>query len=484
MRVIPDGIERVVTDTKLLLKEGSAQTTVELSCDIPNTVDPSTVSTQMTFVGDLLGDSLNNIGNLLKLPSGCGEQNLARFATTVYVHNYLSSSGQLTDDVHSKIYEYVRQGLVKHLTLRTPEGCYKFFFVNEGSTWLTAFSIKIFLEALKFYPIDQNLIDDAFSCLLTKQEPDGGFNEDPRSKNYIHQNGFSGEVTNTAYIAILLTESLTDFPQYRNARDKAINYVLQNMDYTNAYLLAKACQMLHLSNHESFSPNYNKLLTMATETNEIMYWNVQAGAVLNVETAAYALLFMHKIDMARSIKLARYLVSKKLANGGWASTQDTVLALESLALVSGLFTVYDGTLNLLSWPDAQDSFPVTINTQNMLTLQSFDLDQDVRHVTVFGRGPSAGKAIISFTCRYYENDDGIPPRFKVEYEFLNKCNTPLNMKICINYIPDGADDRSNMVIMKMNMPSGYIFDSDTPSSPVIRVSSIAALTNFIRFHCS
>lgn len=123
LNVIPEGIERVVTNTVLLLKEGSAMSVIDISCTVPNTVDPATVSVHMTFVGDLLGDALKNVANLLQLPNGCGEQNLARFATTIAVHNYLSASGRLTEAVHNTIYEYVRQGLVKHLTLRTSAGC-------------------------------------------------------------------------------------------------------------------------------------------------------------------------------------------------------------------------------------------------------------------------------------------------------------------------------------------------------------------------
>lgn len=470
LHVTPEGIERVFTSTVLLLKEGASTTSTELTCAVPPSVDPKTVSTSVTFVGDLLGDALNNLAKLIVQPSGCGEQNLARFAPTLIVHIYMTKTSQLTDAMHNTIVRYAEGGLQKHLTLRMSSGAYRFFTNNQGSTWLTAFSVKIFRQAQTFMTIDQSLIDTALTFIMSKQDADGGFREDQTSRHYRYQGGLLDKVTITSYIAILLTQILPDYPQYTTARNNAINFVAQNVRNTNAYELSIACYALYLVNHSSFAANYQALLSLATETSDIMYWNIHNGVVLDVETTSYALLFISKFDTARSIKLARYLISEKNANGGWASTQDTVMAIEALSSVAELVTDYDGTVDLMGWPDVGNLFSATINNDNKITLQSFNLDSGTRKVQIFARGSVTGKAIISFTCRYFENLDGIAPRFAVTYDLVELCNTPLKIKICINYIEDGADQRSNMVIMKMTMPSGYVYDSDTELPSVIRVS--------------
>lgn len=470
LRVLPDGIERVITNTVMILKEGSSTANAELSCRIPSSVKANTVTTSINFVGDLLGGALNNLAHLIVQPAGCGEQNLARFAPTLIVHIYMEATGHLTPQIHNTIVSYAQQGLQKHLTLRRPNGAFRFFSDNQGSTWVTAFSVKIFRQAQTFMTIDEQLIQTALAFIMTKQEADGGFSEDDTSRHYRYQGGIIGKVSVTAYIAILLTQIQDDYPQYTTNRDRAIAFISSSVNHNNAYELAITCYALYLVDHPTFDGKYQALLSKATETSELMFWQLNNGVVLDVEIASYALLFISKFDINRSIKLARYIISKKNANSGWASTQDTVMAVESLASVAILITKYDGEMEIMAWPNAGMPLSVNINSVNLMTLQSYNLDSGVRSVSLFARGPVTAKAIVSFTCRYFENLDDIPPRFALNYGLVEECNTPLRMRICINYIPDGADQRSNMVIMRMTLPSGYLYDSDTELPSVIRVS--------------
>ena len=44
--------------------------------------------------GDMLGQSINGLGDLIQMPYGCGEQNMLNFAPNVYVLEYLQTSDQ------------------------------------------------------------------------------------------------------------------------------------------------------------------------------------------------------------------------------------------------------------------------------------------------------------------------------------------------------------------------------------------------------
>ena len=57
-----------------------------------------------------MGPSVNGLGDLLQMPSGCGEQNMLNLAPDVYIVNYLSVSGQLTPDIESKAYGFMNAG--------------------------------------------------------------------------------------------------------------------------------------------------------------------------------------------------------------------------------------------------------------------------------------------------------------------------------------------------------------------------------------
>ena len=64
-----------------------------------------------TSLGDLMAPNLHNMDKLLRLPRGCGEQNMANFAPNVYVLQYLDKTGQLKEDTKLKILELLTKGI-------------------------------------------------------------------------------------------------------------------------------------------------------------------------------------------------------------------------------------------------------------------------------------------------------------------------------------------------------------------------------------
>lgn len=57
-----------------------------------------------------MGNALQNLERLLAMPSGCGEQNMVRFAPNVYIQQYLETSGQLRPDVRAKARGFLQSG--------------------------------------------------------------------------------------------------------------------------------------------------------------------------------------------------------------------------------------------------------------------------------------------------------------------------------------------------------------------------------------
>lgn len=60
--------------------------------------------------GDILGSSLNNLDKLLRMPYGCGEQNMINFAPNIYVMKYLKTVNQLTDQMERKAKTFMISG--------------------------------------------------------------------------------------------------------------------------------------------------------------------------------------------------------------------------------------------------------------------------------------------------------------------------------------------------------------------------------------
>ena len=53
---------------------------------------------------------MQNLQNLLRMPYGCGEQNMVLFTPNIYVLNYLNETGLLTEKIKSKAISYLISG--------------------------------------------------------------------------------------------------------------------------------------------------------------------------------------------------------------------------------------------------------------------------------------------------------------------------------------------------------------------------------------
>lgn len=57
-----------------------------------------------------MGSALQNLDRLLQMSSGCGEQNMVRFAPNVFITRYLEDTGQLTLKTKQKAVGYLKSG--------------------------------------------------------------------------------------------------------------------------------------------------------------------------------------------------------------------------------------------------------------------------------------------------------------------------------------------------------------------------------------
>ena len=57
-----------------------------------------------------MGPALNNLEDLLRMPYGCGEQNMANFAPNIYIMEYLTKTHQVTGDIKNKAENFMEVG--------------------------------------------------------------------------------------------------------------------------------------------------------------------------------------------------------------------------------------------------------------------------------------------------------------------------------------------------------------------------------------
>lgn len=490
LRVDPEGIPESITQSVLISKnDTNSNFTASLSCTLPNTAVNDTTSVSAAVFGDILGDMLSNLVNLIQMSSGCGEQNLINFVPNIIALFYLEATGQLTAALRAKAVAYALNGYILELTYRRYDGSFSAFGNNDvnGSTWLSSYVAKAFTLAKPYITVDQNVIDGALTFVLSKQNPDGSFREDG---NVIHkslQGGSGTGLAMTAYISTVLSAILpavTD-PKYELARNKSLDYIAANIDYTDVYELAISTYALSFVNHSALQNVSKALWDLRIETPSGIHWdkpdtNVQDQSTWwwnsqpqseAIEITAYALLYFVNIDLSISALIAKYLVSKKNSFGGYTSSQDTIEGIQALANFASVFRQNVGTLDIHFKPNLGNEFDAQVNAVNLLTVQTFDLNPFARQLNVSTGVGSKGTCIASLTCNFYILDKETSPRFIITHEFVRPCNNKLlRVHVCLTYISREGDYFSNMVLMETRLPSGYIHDTSFPQDIIIKVS--------------
>lgn len=59
-----------------------------------------------------MGPTVHGLNNLLRMPYGCGEQNMVNFAPDVFITNYLAATNQLTSEVKAKATRFMEKGML------------------------------------------------------------------------------------------------------------------------------------------------------------------------------------------------------------------------------------------------------------------------------------------------------------------------------------------------------------------------------------
>lgn len=208
LNVESEGVAQYVNKAVFVdLREKNTLDPVTVTVDIPKTALPDSNSVEIRCVGDLLGGTIKNLQNLIRLPYGCGEQNMLNFVPNIVVLNYLKNTQQLSSEVEAKAKKYMEIGYQRELTYKHDDGSFSAFGKNDdnGSTWLTAFVAKSFQQASSHIDIQQSIIDSALAWLSKSQAEDGSFLE---RGNICHKEMQGGAANGAALTAYVLTAFL------------------------------------------------------------------------------------------------------------------------------------------------------------------------------------------------------------------------------------------------------------------------------------
>ncbi|CDQ59229.1 unnamed protein product [Oncorhynchus mykiss] len=403
--VKPEGLEQSFSKTMFLELVGSEKSlSREVAFTFPADVVEGSQRAQVTAVeGDILGPSITGLESLIQMPSGCGEQNMIHFAPNIYVIQYLTASGQADHDTLIKATSYMMKGYERELSYQREDGSFSAFGDSDysGSTWLSAFVLKCFLQARPFISIDGRVLVSTAAWLGAQQGNDGAFLEPGRVIHTELQGGLDGPVSLTAYVLMALLEDDTYKDMYASQVSGALVFLETRLalGISSNYSLCLTTYALTLANSESAERALAELMGRAEMKDSVPSWS-SSGIGLSeswqprsadIEMAAYLLLSLHKLSrLEEGFSLMKWLSQQRNYLGGYSSTQDTVIALQALSE----YAAYSGSqlINLHITVNAAPSTTVAsfhINYTNYLLYQSREIEtgREVRlKVSAKGQG--------------------------------------------------------------------------------------------------
>ncbi|XP_041850344.1 pregnancy zone protein-like isoform X2 [Melanotaenia boesemani] len=468
LRVKAEGTEITKTHNWLLCPKGNTLKE-ETEMQLPDNVIGGSARATVSVLGDILGRALKNLDGLLQMPYGCGEQNMALLAPNIYILHYLQNTQQLTPAIKEKAFNFLTSGYQRQLNYKDDQGGYSTFGYGPGNTWLTAFVLRSFYKAQSFVYIDPTKIEQSKSWLEQKQNRSGCFEQSGKLFNNRMKGGVSDEITLSAYItsAFLEMNISTD--------DAVVNKSLMCLkesisDLSNTYTSALLAYVFTLAGDtETRAHLLRHLDTVAIKEGGFIHWSQTAtekSDSLSVEISSYVL--MAKLsgpfspeDLGYTSSIVRWLTGQQNHYGGFSSTQDTVVALQALALYSTVVFSPEGssTVTVLS-PSGQRTFDV--NPVNKLLYQEEMLQDVTGKFSLEVKGAACASVQISQHYNIPTPSDVTTLSVKGEPESncTSKSQRPkLTLKLQSLY--SGKESSTNMVILDIKSLSGFVPDPDS-----------------------
>ncbi|XP_039619902.1 alpha-2-macroglobulin-like protein 1 [Polypterus senegalus] len=465
-----EGVQKTTAVNALLCPKDEFIESKTFSLELPEVFVDGSAKASVSVLGDVMGRAMQNMDKLLAMPFGCGEQNMVLFAPNIYILRYLEATGQMTEQIKAKAIRFMESGYQRELNYKHTDGSYSAFGNSDasGNTWLTAFVMKSFGSARRFVFIDPAHISDAKKWLGRHQLENGCFQNVGKLFHSGMKGGINDEISLTAYITTALLELET--PLSDSILNNSLSCLRSSLsNVTDVYTKILLSYMFTLARDEEARSSLLSFLDkVAVKEDSFIHWERSGSSEkinsVQVEMTSYVLLSLlsglplPQFDLAYASSIVQWLVRQQNSNGGFSSTQDTVVALQALALYAAQTYKPDGssTVTISSAQGFQAQFH--LDQTNRLLYQERSLQEIPGTYSVQAEGD-----VCSFVQLALEYNVPPPPDFSIfniTAEAEGQCNSNeknmLHLKIVVGY--NGNRDRTNMVIVNVKLLSGYHVD--------------------------
>lgn len=501
----PEGVPRAKSIASIadLSQTGMWSSTVNI--DFPPIAVSGSERLEVSASGNVLASVFDGLEELMRMPYGCGEQNMLNFAPNIFLLQFYITTGTLTSEVKDKAVRYMLAGYMKENQYQHEDGGYSTFGPGDrpASTWLTAFVMKCYAQAEQQHheddslvAIDRDVMAKGLNFLISKQSKDGSYVE---AGVVFHKEmqGASAEegVALTAYTLIGMYESHRVFQNgndtfslkmtelIENSIEMATNYLSGKLNtLTDSYDICVTTYALTLVDATTKETAFNLMESKAIingngkywarpspPQEERYHWSATTDSI-NIEMTAYALLVysLRPNAVSNGLPVLRWLTQNKGPNAGFYSTQDTIIGLQALSVFGAeLYSDEDIPMKMtVEYQDADGNdlaHEFLLNKENELLLQIArinytnnapkELNLKVQTVSG-GKGPN--NAVVETTLRYNVLEKVNTKKYILSFN-LTQTNNGFSLDINVKA---PAGEKRSMSILAVEKTPGYTPELD------------------------
>ncbi|KAM9312112.1 complement C3-like [Gastrophryne carolinensis] len=487
LKVVPEGLRILKYIQSVILApqrsaDASGSQVVTINTMPPNDIVPNTQpQVYVSVKGGLLGETLENsidgskLKHLITVPSGCGEQIMMSMTPTVIAIRFLDATNQweaIGLQRRAEAIKNVEHGYAQQMTYRQPDDSYSAFTNRPGSTWLTAYVVKVFAMASRMMNVEKERLCGAITWLLSKkQQPNGSFKEDAP---VIHGEMVGGtgntdpDTSLAAFVLIALVEAKSlcekEVPDLQSGLDKTATF-LQNQ-YNSLKRPYTICITSYALSLVGKLNDHWQLLKSSSDGNR---WADYSSDLYSIESTSYALLALLNLKLyIMAEPVARWLTEQRFYGGGYGSTQATIMVFQALSeYQTHLPQMNEINLDVtLSLPGRKDSVTWRITTDDSI-LQRSEQTAMKDKITVSASGQGQGTLTV-MSMYYAPLAEGVVPcknfDFNVTLEEVPKSvKKPIGVKksmylnICMRYL--GSQD-ATMTVVDVTLLTGFTPDTN------------------------
>ncbi|XP_035792387.1 CD109 antigen-like [Anopheles albimanus] len=473
VRVLPEHIVVNGAETRVFWHEYHHNiTNLDFILDINRYAVSGSEKVYFSVSSNLVSKVSQNLDHLLVATKDTGDQNMMSFAPYVMILKYEEARGAKDSKIFEKATNLLQTGYQSQLKFHQTDGSFSVWKHKRGSVYLTAFVAQWMIAAEKYLQVGlaKDLISKAFNWLASKQQANGSFVEDISIVYNDLQTSDRNAIALTSFVMVAFMEMQKIEKKHQVVIANGMAYINGSLNnVNNSFDLSIATYALYLNNHQNKEYALNKLIGLSTnlEKQVSRFWNTTSS---QIETAAFALLSL--IEAKRTIltiEIMRWLVNQTYETGTFQNSFDTTFGLLAIARLTELITPKKNEYSIAVITSHNGNKDFRIHSSDLLT-QTKQMEMAVKNdkklnVSISGLG--AGLLQLTWEYEMQMIDDN--KQFALTVEQLNFTSaTVLKLLVCSKFNQILKTNSSNQAFVEVNLPSGYVADSNPISNATIK----------------